>query len=438
LSSRRAKRALVAVALFGCGAVAAACELILPIHDNIPDLLDASEASSADTTITPIQATNVCAVGVHPLPPPSTDDDTAGSRTYVFTISAIDILEPNGFGFDVDGVCSCDPRDHTIHDGGFACVAPNATGMVGQCDYDGGVDNALGTEINRIGFPVAPTVSDRVNSQILCGNGSVVMVLTGYNGLANDRDVYIQLMVSYGIHEPHDGGDPSYPEGGFINLVVDGGNPEAGVKCGDWNGQAYPPQFNGSDLWSAPPDATTPNSFGPLPKTPYLHGYVNDWVFTTDTSALPPGAKVDVPITGSNVMPVITPILSARLVPLDVNLARVKEDAGAPAAYVRIDRGTVAGRITSDDLLLAFGTIPLVVGGPLPACQTPYWPQIQTGACNGTDLTDDPDGDFKDKPCNALSLALGFSAFPSLIGEVVDVEGGVSPDACPPSTLHCQ
>jgi hypothetical protein len=129
------------------------------------------------------------------------------------------------------------------------------------------------------------------------------------------------------------------------------------------------------------------------------------------------------------------------IVPLDENMAPLGPATKTPATFIRVDHALVGGRVDREALLRSFATITFAPGGKCVACQGGLvWTNgIQLGICGGGDLTDESVTDFGDplQSCTALSVGLGFTAFPAQVGPPYDNDAAVPLSVCDASTYTC-
>src|SRR6185295_17136167 len=105
-------------------------------------------------------------------------------------------------GFDVDGVCTCDPNDHSPNAGKASCVVPPNPLREGGCDYDGGIDDSIVAMTDAIStFPGLPRLSEVLSREPRCGHKTIIFGIFGYNGLANDPHVSVHAVPSYGMRD---------------------------------------------------------------------------------------------------------------------------------------------------------------------------------------------------------------------------------------------
>ncbi|MDB4933207.1 MAG: hypothetical protein JWP87_179 [Labilithrix sp.] len=387
-----------------------ACQLIVGIDDH-----DFSTVESEGGTI--IQLPDVieaartrCANAIVPVER-SEAGDQADLKPIVFAMrnASLRANRKNGgvAGFDLDGVCTCDPADDSLHEGGVSCVSPATPAGAGSCDDDGGIDNALGHLVETFssipGF-VSPDVS--FGSAISCGRQTLLYIVSNYNGLANDPDVVISGFVSPGIHVPHaDGGE------------VDGAACSVNEAQFD-AGAAYPAKFDGTDVWSSANG--TPPAVGT--------GWVTNFQLVFDGRTNPGESAQLLPLfLGSQIMTVGSPIFVAHVVPLGENGEVLQTDTagnilgnGGKASSFRLDDAVLAGRTSASDLLAALGSTR--VGGTTDLCaeRVPYC-FVKNAICSAADSMKLPSSDFAGLECDALSIVLQFDAVVAKLGGKLDL-----------------
>ncbi|MDB5214687.1 MAG: hypothetical protein JWO86_2614 [Myxococcaceae bacterium] len=402
MSSKRS-RALVVLAMIALPGVA--CQAIVGIHDH-DFTVPAAEASAVDAFVeaSAEAAPARCPVGnVPPTKPDRPDDSVMRSFTFAVSRTSLRGTDATGaaVGFDIDDVCTCDPRDDSVHAGGLSCGLPAAPYRAGACDEDGGIDDALGGALVQVekfasvfGFPSA---DEAVNLDIGCGRHTVLYTLEGYNGLADDPVVTVTGYQTVGIHELADGGADG--DGGFA------GDASA---CPPYDGGApYPPQFDGNDRWSVATDSTSVHT---------VFGYVKDFRLVVDGRASTNGVQDTVLAVRfySKVVAIVTPVLVARLVPLGATGQELIADGMGrlpePATSFRLTDGILAGRASASAVLTAVGALRI---GPDALCDPAnrgLYCQARDIVCRSVDTMTQPNLDFGGQPCDALSVVLQFEA----------------------------
>jgi hypothetical protein len=123
--------------------------------------------------------------GYRPPPRPTAPDDGLDVGEIAFAIK--DVLFEQGdmwsrIGFDLDGYCTTSPEYETD------CVPPDMTVMP-VLDGENGIDNVFGQSLYplvAVTVPGLQEASRRFQSQ---GNGSVILRIRGWNGMADDARV---------------------------------------------------------------------------------------------------------------------------------------------------------------------------------------------------------------------------------------------------------
>ncbi len=426
---RKSKHALAALLVFG--GVLAACQIIAGIEDRDFRVVDRSVEGSVETSVDG-GPPDPCPHRGPPDKPDADDDDKTG--TYVLALKGIDLrsLDDAGspIGFDIDQVCTCDPRVAETNKGGVAACAPRPNASPGtECDPARGIDNKLAEVIGlftKLPFPGIDKfdVSGDFNRQIDCGRQTLLIVMRGYNGKKDDAKVKLSFVESYGIFEAQDPNPRQDLETCYDftdAAVLDAGAFQDG-------GIYFRPKYNGTDKWSYPRSKIT-KAAGDLLTVTQLDAYVKDYTIAIDTRNSP--ASTTLLIAGSSVI-ASSVALSAKLVPLGPDGTTVlpiddktgEVAGGQPAAKFRIDRGELGGRIELAELLTAIGLWQVNTGqdpsGRAPLCKTtsPSFVDLALSAlCPGSDLMASFDDDFKNKTCNAISFGFGFTASAANVGD---------------------
>ncbi len=406
----RLRRTLAVAAL---AAFAAACQLIAGIKDHRfqVDEAPAPEAGPADTAAPP--PPDPCAHVTLPPRPDAAFDEAAG--TYIVALRTIDFSGADDagapLGFDLDGVCTCDTDPATAHQGASACTPPGAL----PCDFEGGVDNALYNPFRSAAGFLGPLGNGAalLGDQAECGRETLLLVVTDYNGKADDSLVKVGLIPSYGIRQPHDAGE-----------IPDS-------ACTSTPGPPYPAKWDGTDVWSFAEGTAVRRGeiLVPLISTPdaYVTGY---------RLVVPPVRAVTL-FLGTVSLEVSSPAVVATLVGVDPSGRDVAP--GAPAASFRIAEGTLGGRIGIAAFLSAIGQL-RVKGGNI-VCQTPLIGDVvRNQLCASRDILSDPVRDFQPPgappfACDAVSTAVRFAGQAARVGDSFSPDGGKSP--CDPSWPVC-
>lgn len=319
----------------------------------------------------------------------SLNDGDGELPTFVLALNTITFDPKKVVPLDLDGVCTCDPRPGTAREGGPACASPEP-----NCDADGGGDNSLGLVANE-SAPIVG-VETVVNRVIAAGHRTLLLQIEKYNGLANDKEVVVGTLLAEGIRSQ---GCPSSVLEAAKPLWSTGG-------CGN-------------DPWTVSPASVLfVTGSGLLPLARGI-GYVRDFqliVRIKDTALFP--------FNDESTFRVAMPIVQARLVPLDENLAP-RDPARPPATerekrLFRIDEGVIAGRVLTTDVLGILGAYQPSTG-PRLCAQDAKFGLVRERICRGADIPAQGTAPFDpSKACDALSGALGFAAIPAVTAPVAD------------------
>ncbi len=363
-----------------------ACQLLVGIDDDtftvVPPVAPPApspDASSDEAAALP----DLCE---HRGPPPRPEGGAGGeNRMFVLAVARY-VLNDSTAGFDLDEVCSCDPLDRSKGAGQPTCVRSSAAPREAECDSDGGVDNAMGRALEVVSNLV--DVAKGFNRQVACGRGTLLLVISNYNGEADDLDVKVSLIETLGISTDGGAGQDAGP-----GCAVDGEAPTA------------PPKGDGTDYWNVP-----------LGATPGLRTQVNGWVKDYRLAIDARRSSSTLPFYfGETLAELSGVVLTGQLVPLGPT-GEVLDgglDAGAPTSFRLVD-GTLAGRAPVQQLVVGAG---LVDDGNVLACKSPLFETlIRPSVCAAVDTMHDTSLDLRGLPCDAVSVTARFDAVPANIG----------------------
>lgn len=330
--------------------------------------------------------------------PPAPKQDTEVTRYLGLTVArSMSVVMDAGVGYNLDGLCTC---DKSVSASGPACQSAGD-----KCDQVGGVDNALREALVAYegAFDINRVLG--VDGRITAGIGSVAMHLTGYNGLENDSQVgfgmartlrYAGQYNGYGC----DGGAP-------LPFDPDGGGADAG------------PQFNGCDGWMVAIGGATDDSTerGRRSLLEFVAaGYVSQGrvVLASDNEMALRLGRTKLNITN--------PRITAKI--------ELLNDANAPVPYgdpsatrYRLTDGMIVGRVVPANVLRLAAV--LHVRGPEGPRLCDPDPQlnfiyegIRSKVCTARDVRKvrPLDGTDPAAACEALTVALRFTADPGFIG----------------------
>jgi hypothetical protein len=324
---------------------------------------DAGDALGADA--------GGCVLAQPPPPPGSDDPSDAGDLEVVLAVRAFDLgLRADGgappvIGYDLDGLCTCPgPAD---------CVAAAPGGSA--CDQPGGRDNAGGALLREF-YQVSGGSffsQDALNAQIASGHHTMLLRLRRYNGTPNDTQVELSVYVSDGTLPKQDGGLPS------------------------------PPAWNGQDAWIVD-GRTVFGGAGP----PIVPVYF-------DESAYVAGGVL-VGSFGDGVVPL--PIDSADLIVIELRAAIVSGTLARTASGWSLTEGVVDGRLAATNLLAELAYVHDLTNQTEYLCPgSPSYANLKGLICPALDVTADPAAPHA-QTCDALSMALGFTAQSAQLGVV--------------------
>jgi hypothetical protein len=336
-----------------------------PRADAPPPPADASDAPAADPCM-PV------------LPParPTADDGAGDAGVVVAAIHTLDLgIDSDGgapppLGYDLDNVCTC--FVYPSGPGPESCK-PRVAGST-HCDEKGGRDNSGGELLQQFAQVSNMLFSqDSINSKLNAGNYGLLVRVRGYNGGANDTSVEVDMFISDGITPLADGGMGT-------------------------------PAWDGTDVWTLDSASVigVTGGIGAIPNYFDTNAYVSNHVLV---------ASVDFPLTlgASGQSNVVTldltgSVLSATLVPQGGTFA--------------LSNGILAGRWTTSKLLASFAAVtdpftnqPICPGEPL-------YTNLKPMICKAADILGDPTVSDPTKLCDALSIGMGFTSEPAILGDV--------------------
>ncbi|MEA2746084.1 MAG: hypothetical protein QOI41_227 [Myxococcales bacterium] len=375
-------RRIVVVVGLGALALAAACASLSGLSGGDGERPNPVEAGSEAAP--PAEAApppDPCSHASYP-PPPAKDDDPTGEIPAL--VLAVRDESVNGsfdagaqIGFDLDGVCTCFPDTTTAHGGDPSCIAPKGGALA--CDGDGGADSQIATVLAAYTVP---------NNAGYAGP-TLLLKITRYNGRANDRQVFVAIVPSPGVFDATGCGDA-------------GDTADAGRG-------PYTPTWQGCDHFSVDSDSVLPNTSEP---TTFISAYVTDHVLV-----ITPTARPITFVVGNTTLSVSSSVMTARLTAVDAQLRPIVPQPDVGQLF-RVD-GISAGRVNTGDALRSIASGQAQTdGGPL--CGFPnFFNTVKNSfVCPSADIATDPANDFKNAGCDALSLAVAFTAEPAFFGDV--------------------
>ncbi|APR80016.1 Hypothetical protein A7982_05363 [Minicystis rosea] len=291
-------------------------------------------------------------------PDPPSGSDSPINNSFVMAIRAIDMGEgaPSPPGYDLDHQCTC------VNDAGPTCVPrlPNLP----SCDAPDGVDNAAAKLINLVAIAAGSGMFGSAYFSTLANDGSWTLLIqvSGYNGLANDPKVDVALFASPG-------------------------------RMGAL------PKWDGSDEW---PVSATSVQDGDVTKPLVVSAgaYVSNNVLV---AAIP-----SVAFTISGMTERITITMTA-----GVLTGTIQSQGNG----WRIADGIIASRWHEPDIFAALSSYRSNTGDAFCTDATLGYPTAKSTICNSLDILKDGSGP-KSLPCDSLSMGIGFKADPALLGMV--------------------
>lgn len=370
-----------AAALFGALAVAGAVvgvacsvydsSLLLPApgDSGSPDVVEAGAPDVREAEAAP----PVCPE-VFPPPPPAMDDPSdAGDQTFVVALHTLNVgigdAGVAGLGYDLDDVYTC-------CDGGPESCKAAVTGAT-HCDTSGGRDDSSGLLLGGLAKVDSTAFNTgSINQNLEQGVYSVLVQVQHYNGTPNDTSVAVSIFASTGV-------------------VGDAGA-----------------AWDGGDIWTVNSAFAVNDSGPPLPNHFDPNAYVSDGTLVM---------QVDFPLA----------LGTTSTGGLDVNLTAGHITASVISAgngtYALRD-GQIVGRWNAGDILTAVQSLRILGGTVCPGSMA--YSLVKSQICQYADIMTDPTKDMTGATCDALSLGMGYTADPAILGPIVP--GTTHPSLCYP------
>jgi hypothetical protein len=370
-----------AVAWYGCSVYSSS--LLLPAADSgaLQDvsIVDAgTDARDASKEAAP----NPCPDFEPPAAPSADDPSNDGGQGFVVAVHTIDFGFDAGMastiGYDLDSIYTC-------CDGGAESCKGAASPATAHCDDVSGRDNSGGTLLASLSL-VDPSqfTTATISQRLQDGTYSILLQVTDYNGTPNDTQVTAALYGSDGVEN------------------------DAGAF------------WMGSDQWTIDESFVVNPNTTPLVPTDFdTNAYVAD-----DTLVM----HVTFPISlGTSATNTFTITLTAGVI--------TGQLVSAGNGTWSLTGGNIAGRWNVSQLLSSLQTVNL---SGTPICPgSPTYTFVKQQICKYADIMTDPSSDNTGATCDALSLGIGFTADPALLGSVQPTaiktslcSGDAGPDDC--------
>ncbi len=311
-------------------------------------------------------------------------------------------------GFDLDNACTCQPG--LPHQAG-----PNSCRTAqGQlaCDQPNGIDNQLPSVLAPLKVLAQAQDLDSlatINARIVSGDKAMIVVVRGYNGLANDKEVTVLI---------HAVTRPNRLPAATPRCIDAGSRPPSSAANDGPDGATYDPDrlplFDGCDEW------------GDLVGTPAIPAYVANHVLVVRATV-----TIPIPIAGA-IVDAESGVLTAVLV-------------GDGVGGWTLEDGNLGGRGPVSSVLGAGGTLSLSNdAGPICLDLSPTGQlertSLLTTACPAVDISASSSEDFYvganglEPRCDAISLGLAFRGERGFVGAPAD--GGMG-TICADAGLTC-
>lgn len=315
-------------------------------------------------------------------PPPPTTGDGPSMDDLVVAFHSIDMGDTVGAdppGLDLDFTCTC------FEEAGDTCTTGASKP---RCDGPGGVDNAGSKLFQLVVDYLGDTYfgSDYYSSSADIGEWSLLVRISGYNGTPDDPEVGVALFVSPGME------------------------------------MAAVPKWDGTDAWPISDDTVGASGTTDEP----IHVSNGAYVAEGTLVATMPSAAIN--LSGG------TSTITVRILGGVISGKLLVEPFGA-----RIEGGVIAARWAVKDVFAALSSYRGPNDSKLCKDGSFVYNAVKSRVCGAQDILTDPLLPAS-APCDALSLGIGFTADPALLGPVVPA--AVPSDGCPdgqdPADDFCQ
>ena len=266
--------------------------------------------------------------------------------------------------FDLDGVCTCIP------DGGPDTCKPNGAPPQ-RCDNgNGGEDNSgqallkQARDLGKLDFQQA------ANDSFGSGGRSILITVASYNGLADDPNVLVGVLISPGLV--------------------------------DVDGNRIPPKHDKRDQWSVDDSTAVAGNQGVILPLVSKQAYVVNHTLVVD--------NIDIALPIAQVGNVT--LRSA------VFVAKLGDD---PAGGYTLTEVSFAGRWSIAEATRVAGSFEATVdGGPICDKSPATFGLLKQVICSAADLRADSKNDPM-LPCNAISIAVRATLVPASLGKLITV-----------------
>jgi hypothetical protein len=345
--------------------------------------------------------------------------------------------------YDLDNVCTCDKRRGVKYGGNASCTVK---GKDPACDGNGGADNGFAQVLkDNSYFDIDKELG--LNKAFEDGTIGLTAMLLDYNGMRSDDSVQVAFLAAsrfristagYRGSQGSIGADtfcqkkyPDVSEGSWLAVDKPKDKSLAFGKT--------PPRWDGCDLWRVPNEPGNPNRLddvvGHYNLSRTIPGYVRDgriYAGSDGTSS----EQIPIAFPGSS-LSVGGGIVQGDIIAMDVNgnkLELTDNPADAAKLYRIGVRGTVTGRVSLDKLLRSIGLI-YQVRESKRICATSNPTRtildlFRIKLCGGRDIMATRVGDNQGKLCDAISISIGFDAYPAYIEPEDAVAQQLQPGAC--------
>ena len=308
---------------------------------------------------------------VNALPPePPTVADSGGAISFVVAASMVDFgdlegSEPTSTGYDLDMRCTCPEANGCLRE---AWASEDA------CDGPGGRDNMTGKFLKDLGSLFTGMGSSAWNDRVVQGDWSLLLRVSGYNGLPNDDRVRLDWYIPTPFYALQDGG-------------------------------AVPPAWDGNDTWpisksclETPPDGETWN----IDDTRFYddRAYISDGVLVASVG------EASIEITKDYILAIVGAFMTAQVVQEEERWV--------------LKNAILAGRWPVQNILSQISHIKDPLFDMYICTDNPAYSQFKANVCSFVDIYSGVG--TPTTPCDSVSAGMRFETKSAQLGVLVDAE----------------
>ncbi|MEM6788712.1 MAG: hypothetical protein AAGA56_22630 [Myxococcota bacterium] len=331
---------------------------------------------------------------------------TGADQTITLAVRRVDFGErPNTIlkGLDLDDDFTCSDTAQCIDNP--RCGRPSAANPVSweeaRCDGPGGSDSNSRRLFGLISMIEPTFTSAKVSANIDLGEGTLLYVIEGYNGEADDESVFLEVYTTSRFVDSCCNRSPEGPNGGKACPDAEGypgGEPSVGRRV---------PKWDGHDVWPVARDSVTNNPM------PFCNGLTNVQPVDFDGAAYVANHELVARLKRVRLFQIIGDDAAELEITDATVVAPLRQ---RPDGSWVTEGGLLAGRLEVSRLFESVAKLKGVkTGCDFDVVSSSARQQV----CDAADLIGQDRRDTSSAPCDSVSFASRFDAEPALIGDVV-------------------